>query len=104
MAMQEWFDAMAAKDIDAVMATFHEYFLCVMNEQLYTREDMKQGFMNSMAGEDWLMSDFDVKFEDEHTVAFDFKVVELGVLHQNRMAGVYKDSLLFRLISYFEPL
>ena len=49
MAMQEWFDAMAAKDIDAVMATFHEDFLCVMNEQLYTREDMKQGFMNSMA-------------------------------------------------------
>ena len=44
MAMQEWFDAMAAKDIDAVMATFHEDFLCVMNEQLYTREDMKQGF------------------------------------------------------------
>ncbi len=37
MAMQEWFDAMAAKDIDAVMATFHEDFLCVMNEQLLTR-------------------------------------------------------------------
>ena len=104
MAMQEWFDAMAAKDIDAVMATFHEDFLCVMNEQLYTREDMKQGFMNSMAGEDWLMSEFDVKFEDEHTVAFDFKGTENGVLHQNRMAGVYKDGLLFRLISYFEPL
>ena len=47
MAMQEWFDAMAAKDIDAVMATFHEALLFVMNEQLYTREDMKQGFMNS---------------------------------------------------------
>ena len=31
MAMQEWFDAMAAKDIDAVMATLHEDFLCVMN-------------------------------------------------------------------------
>ena len=29
MAMQEWFDAMAAKDIDAVMATFREDFLCV---------------------------------------------------------------------------
>ena len=36
MAMQEWFDAKAAKDIDAVMATFHEDFLCVMNEQLLT--------------------------------------------------------------------
>ena len=57
-----------------------------------------------MAAEDWLMSDFDVKFEDKHTVAFDFKVVELRVLHQNRMAGGYKDGLLFRLISYFEPL
>ena len=55
--------------------------------------------MNSMAREDWLMSDFDVKFEDEHTVAVDSKVVELGVLHQNRMANVYKDGLLFRLIS-----
>ena len=29
MAMQEWFDAMAAKDIDAVMATFHkDFFVC----------------------------------------------------------------------------
>ena len=36
------------------------------------------GALAVMAGEDWLMSDFDVKFEDEHTVAFDFKVVELG--------------------------
>ena len=75
-----------------------------MNEQLYTREDMKQGFLHSMAGDDWLMSDFDVKFEDKHKAAFDFKVVELGVLHQNMMAGVRKDGLLFRLISYFEPL
>ena len=73
MAMQEWFDAMAAKDIDAVMANFHEDFLCVMNEQLLTREDMKEGFQHSMAGEDWLMSDFDVKFEYEHSIAFDFK-------------------------------
>ena len=56
---------MAANDIDAVMATFHEDFLCVMNEQLYTREDMKQVFLQSMAGEDSLMSDFDVKFEVE---------------------------------------
>ena len=52
MAMQEWFDAMAAKDIDAVMATFHEDFLCVMNEQLLTREDMTEGFQHSMAGKD----------------------------------------------------
>ena len=44
MAIQDWFDAMAAKDIDGVMATFHEDILCVMNEQLLTREDMKQGF------------------------------------------------------------
>ena len=43
MAMQEWFDAMSAKDIDAVIANFHEDFLCVMNEQLLTREDMKGG-------------------------------------------------------------
>ena len=32
MAIQEWFDAMAAKDIDVVMATLHKDFLCVMNE------------------------------------------------------------------------
>ena len=50
MAMQDWFDAMAAKDIDAVMATFHEDFLCVMNEQLLTREDMKEGFQHSRLG------------------------------------------------------
>ena len=104
MAMQKWFDAMAAKDIDAVMATFHEDFLCVMNEQLYTREDMKQGFMNSMAGEDWLMSDFDVKFEDEHSIAFDFKGIENGLPHRYRMAAVYTDGLVFRMISCFEPL
>ena len=104
MAMQEWFDAMAAKDIDAVMATFHEDFLCVMNEQLLTREDMKEGFQHSMAGEDWLMSDFDVKFEDEHSIAFDFKGIENGRPHQYRMAAVYKDGFLFRMISYFEPL
>ena len=104
MAMQEWFDAMSAKDIDAVMATFHQDFLCVMNEQLLTREDMKEGFQHSMAGEDWLMSDFDVKFEDEHSIAFDFKGTENGLPHQYRMAAVYKDGLLFRMISYFEPL
>ena len=104
MAMREWFDAIAAKDIDAVMATFHEDFLCVMTEQVLTREDMKEGFQHSMAGEDWLMSDFDVKFEDKHSIAFDFKGTENGVPHQYRMAAVYKDGLLFRMISYFEPL
>ena len=104
MAMQEWFDAMAAKDIDAAMATFHEDFLCVINEQLLTREDVKEGFQQSMAGEDWLMSDFDVKFEDEHSVAFDHLGTENGVAHQYRSTGVYKDGLLFRMISYFEPL
>ena len=57
-----------------------------------------------MAGEDWLMSDFDVKFEDEHSIAFDFKGIENGRPHQYRMAAVYKDGLLFRMISYFEPL
>ena len=40
MAMQDWFDAMAAKDIDAVMATYHEDFLCVITEQLLTRENI----------------------------------------------------------------
>ena len=75
-----------------------------MNEQLLTREDMKEGFQHSMAGEDWLMSDFDVKFEDEHSIAFDFKGTENGVPQQYRMAAVYKDGLVFRMISYFEPL
>lgn len=104
MAIQDWFDAMAAKDIDAVMATLHEDILCVMNEQLLTREDLKQGFQNSLAGEDWIMSDFNVKFEDEHSLTFDFKGTEDGVLHQYRMAAVYKDGLVFRMITYFEPL
>ena len=73
MAMQEWFDAMAAKDIDAVMATFHEDLLVVLNEQLLTREEMKEGFQHSMAGEDWIMSDFNIKFEDDHSLSVDFK-------------------------------
>ena len=104
MAMQDWFDAMAAKDIDAVMATMHEDLLVVLNEQLLTREEMKEGFQHSMAGEDWIMSDFNVKFEDEHSLTFDFKGTEDGVLYQYRNAAVYKDGLVFRMISYFEPL
>ena len=104
MAMQDWFDAMAAKDIDAVMATFHEDLLVVLNEQLLTREEMRQGFQHSMAGEDWIMSDFNVKFEDEHSLTFDFKGIENGVQHQYRNAAVYKDGLIFRMISYFEPV
>ena len=48
-----------------------------INFDLIKSQNMKQGFMNSMAGEDWLMSDWDVKFEDEHTVAFDFKRLSL---------------------------
>ena len=99
MAMQEWFDAMAAKDIDAVMATMHEDLLCVMNEQLLTREEMKEGFQHSMAGEDWIMSDFNVKFEDEHSLTFDFKGTEDGVLYQYRNAAVYKDGLVFRQVT-----
>ena len=36
MAMQEWFDAMAAKDIDAVMATFHkDFFVCDERATIY---------------------------------------------------------------------
>ena len=104
MAMQDWFDAMAAKDIDAVMATMHEDLLVVLNEQLLTREEMKEGFQHSMAGEDWIMSDFNVKFEDEHSLTFDFKGIENGVQHQYRNAAVYKDGLIFRMISYFEPV
>ena len=104
MAMQDWFDAMAAKDIDAVMATMHEDLLVVLNEQLLTREEMKEGFQQSMAGEDWIMSDFNVKFEDEHSLTFDFKGIENGVQHQYRNAAVYKDGLIFRMISYFEPV
>ena len=104
MAMQDGFDAMAAKDIDAVMATMHEDLLVVLNEQLLTREEMKEGFQQSMAGEDWIMSDFNVKFEDEHSLTFDFKGIENGVQHQYRNAAVYKDGLIFRMISYFEPV
>ena len=104
MFFQRWSEAIAAKDVDAVMATFHEDILCVMNEQLLTREDLKQGFQNSLAGEDWIMSDFNVKFEDEHSLTFDFKGIENGVQHQYRNAAVYKDGLIFRMISYFEPV
>ena len=104
MAIQDWFDAMAAKDIDAVMATFHEDFLCVINEQLLTREDMKEGFQHSIAGEDWIMSDFNIKFEDDHSLSVDFKGSENGVPHQYRMVGVYKDGLMFRQVTYHELL
>ena len=44
---QDWFDAMAAKDIDAVMATMHEDLLVVLNEQLLTREEKKEGFFEN---------------------------------------------------------
>lgn len=104
MAIKDWFDAMAAKDIEAVMATMHEDILFVANEQLLTREELKQGFQHSMAGEDWIMSDFNVKFEDEHSLTFDFKGTEDGVPYQYRNAAVYKDGLVFRMISYQEPL
>ena len=104
MAIQDWFDAMAAKDIDAVMATFHEDVLTVMNEQLLTREEMKHGFQQSIAGEDWIMSDVNVKFEDDHSLSVDFKGTDNGVPHQYRMVGVYKDGLMFRQVTYAEPL
>ena len=104
MAMQDWFDAMAAKDIDAVMATMHEDLLVVLNEQLLTREEMRQGFQHSMAGEDWIMWDFNIKFEDDHSLSVDFKGTENGVAHQYRMVGVYKDGLMFRQVTYAEPL
>ena len=104
MAMQDWFDAMAAKDIDAALAEFHEDLLVVMNEQLLTREDMKEGFQRSMAGDDWIMSDFNVKFEDAHSLSVDFKGIDNGVPQQYRMAGVYKDGLLYRLVMYCEGL
>ena len=104
MAMQDWFDAMAAKDIDAVMATYHEDFLCVINEQLLTRENIKEGLQHSMAGTDWIMSDINVKFEDDHSLSVDFKGTDNGVPHQYRMVGVYKDGLMFRQVTYAEPL
>ena len=37
MAMQEWFDAMAAKDIDSAMATFHDdFFVCGKRATVYS--------------------------------------------------------------------
>ncbi len=44
-----------------------------INFDLIKSQDIKQDFMNSMAGEDGLMSDSEVKFEDDHRVTFDFK-------------------------------
>ena len=35
---QDWFDAMAAKDIDAAMAIVHEDMLMVQNELLINRD------------------------------------------------------------------
>ena len=35
---QDWFDATAAKDIDAAMAIVHEDMLMVQNEQLINRD------------------------------------------------------------------
>ena len=104
MFFQRWSEAIAAKDVDAVMATFHEDILCVNNEQLLTREDVKQATQQTMTGENWIMSDFNVKFEDKHHSVVDCKIVIDGVLYQYRMAVVLKDGLAFRMISYFEPL
>ena len=65
---------------------------------------MKEGFQHSMAGEDCIMSDFNIKFEDDHSLSVDFKGSENGVPHQYRMVGVYKDGLMFRQVTYHELL
>ena len=48
---------MAAKDIEAVMATVHEDVLMIQNEQVLDRSDLQEGWVKSMSGDDWIMSD-----------------------------------------------
>ena len=40
---KDWFEAMAAKDIEAVMATVHEDVLMIQNEQVLDRSDLQEG-------------------------------------------------------------
>ncbi|HBD51817.1 MAG: hypothetical protein CNE92_07105 [SAR116 cluster bacterium MED-G05] len=101
---QDWFDAMAAKDIDAAMAIVHEDMLMVQNEQLINRDDLREGWLRSMAGDDWIMSDWNIKYMDEHSAAVDFKSIEDGVLLQLRMTVLLKDGLLYRAIVFAEPV
>jgi hypothetical protein len=54
---KDWFEAMAAKDIEAVMATVHEDVLMIQNEQVLDRSDLQTGWLKSMSGDDWIMSD-----------------------------------------------
>ena len=101
---QDWFDAMAAKDIDAAMAIVHEDMLMVQNEQLINRDDLREGWLRSMAGDDWIMSDWNIKYMYEHSAAFDFKSIEDGVLLQLRMTVLLRDGLLYRAIVFAEPV
>ena len=101
---KDWFEAMAAKDIEAVMATVHEDVLMIQNEQVLDRSDLQTGWLKSMSGDDWIMSDWNLKYEDEHSVAIDFKSVEGGVHLQLRMTMLLKDGLMYRGIIIAEPV
>ncbi len=49
--MQNWIEAMAAKDIDAAMATTHEDILMIMNERVNDRSDLQEHWSQSMKEE-----------------------------------------------------
>ena len=57
-----------------------------------------------MAGDDWIMSDWNIKYMDEHSAAVDFKSIEDSVLLQLRMTVLLKDGLLYRAIVFAEPV
>ena len=49
--MQNWIEAMGAKDIDAAMATTHEDILMIMNERVNDRSDLQEHWSQSMKEE-----------------------------------------------------
>ena len=102
--MQNWIEAMAAKDIDAAMATTHEDILMIMNEMVNDRSDLQEHWSQSMKEENNFFSDFNLKFEDEYCSAVDFKLVQDGIHLQCRMTYHIKDELVYRGIILAEPI
>ena len=49
--MQIWVETMAAKNIDAAMATTHEDILMIMNERINDRSDLQEHWSQSMKEE-----------------------------------------------------
>ncbi len=78
--------------------------LMVQNEQLINRDDLREGWLRSMADDDWIMLDWNIKYLDEQLAAVDFRSMEDGVLLQLWMTVFLRDGLLYRAIVFAEPI